>query len=400
MSHAPDPARNFADSRDLSAQAAKSLSLYEFFAGGGMARLALGTDWDCRFANDIDPDKAAAYAANWGNAELRIGDIAGLAIGDLPLPVNGAAPDLFWASFPCQDLSLAGKGLGIAAGRSGAFWPFWQLCRDLATLGRAPRLVVLENVPGLLATRKGADFPVLVSALVQIGYRVGALVLDAAHFLPQSRPRLFIVASLDPPPQWAAAESHPANRFGTQPALDAAIARLPEDLRDQWVDWHLPAPARLAVSLRDMLLPDTGAKWRSPAQTAHLLGLMAPLHRARITAIAASGRLTYGTVFRRTRKDPNGQRQQRAETRFDDCAGCLRTPSGGSSRQMVIRIEGEDIRTRFLTGRECARLMGLPDSYVLTGSEHDAQFLTGDGLAVPVVAHLARHLLVPLLREG
>ena len=76
---------------------------YEFFAGGGMARAGLGDAWRCLFANDFDPRKARAYADNWGASELRLADVATLRPADLP----GRA-DLAWASFPCQDLSLAG----------------------------------------------------------------------------------------------------------------------------------------------------------------------------------------------------------------------------------------------------------------------------------------------------
>jgi len=78
-------------------------SFYEFFAGGGMARAGLGGNWQCLFANDFDPKKAASYAANWGADHLHVGDVAALTTDDLP----GEA-DLAWASFPCQDLSLAG----------------------------------------------------------------------------------------------------------------------------------------------------------------------------------------------------------------------------------------------------------------------------------------------------
>jgi len=81
----------------------KEFSFYEFFAGGGMARAGLGDNWDCLFANDFDEMKAAAYTANWGEGDLSVDDVANLSVKDLPVCV-----DLSWASFPCQDLSLAG----------------------------------------------------------------------------------------------------------------------------------------------------------------------------------------------------------------------------------------------------------------------------------------------------
>ena len=81
----------------------------EFFAGGGLARLGLEPDFACAFANDIDPAKARAYRAAFGGGEnLRVGDIWKLNPADLP---GGAR--LAWASFPCQDLSLAGARAGL-----------------------------------------------------------------------------------------------------------------------------------------------------------------------------------------------------------------------------------------------------------------------------------------------
>jgi DNA (cytosine-5)-methyltransferase 1 len=97
-------------------------TLYEFFAGGGMAHAGLGKGWSCVFANDFDPMKAAAYAENWGSKGLLVQDVAALQASHLP----GRA-DLAWASFPCQDLSLAGNGAGLAGERSGTFWPFMDL---------------------------------------------------------------------------------------------------------------------------------------------------------------------------------------------------------------------------------------------------------------------------------
>jgi DNA (cytosine-5)-methyltransferase 1 len=158
-------------------------TFYEFFAGSGMVRAGLGNSWTCLFANDFDGKKAAAYQENWGGGELLAGDVGMLRSRDLP----GRA-DLAWASFPCQDLSLAGMGAGLKGKRSGTFWPFWNLIGQLHKEGRQPDVVVLENVCGALTSHEGADFRSLINALGAEGYRSGALVIDAALFVLQSRP--------------------------------------------------------------------------------------------------------------------------------------------------------------------------------------------------------------------
>ena len=161
-----------------------SPTFYEFFAGGGMARAGLGGGWSCLFANDFDPKKAASYAANWGEDHMKVGDVAELKTDDLP----GQA-DLAWASFPCQDLSLAGVGAGLRGSRSGTFWPFWNLVKALRAEGRTPRTIVLENVYGTITSHGGKDFAAICTALAAEQYRFGAMLIDAVHFVPQSRPR-------------------------------------------------------------------------------------------------------------------------------------------------------------------------------------------------------------------
>ncbi len=373
------------------------LSFYEFFAGGGMARAGLGAGWRCAFANDFDSMKAAAYAANWGDDHLVRGDVAALAPAALP----GRA-DLAWASFPCQDLSLAGGRAGLggpeAATRSGAFWPFWRLMRALRAAGRAPRTIVLENVPGVLRSHGGRDFAALGAALAAGGYRWGAVVVDAARFVPQSRPRVFflaidaaaeIPASLQaegPDPAW-----HP-------PALVAARAGLSPEAAGGWLWWRPPAPACAPVAL-DRIIEDApaGVDWHAPEVTARLIGMMSEANRAKLAAAAAEGRRRVGFVYRRSRPGPDGASRQRAEVRFDGVAGCLRTPAGGSSRQTVLVVEGARLRSRLLSPREAARLMGLPDGYALPARYNDAYHLAGDGVCVPVVRFLAAAILEPVL---
>lgn len=368
-------------------------SFYEFFAGGGMARAGLEPQWKCLFANDFDPKKAASYASNWGDSHLIIGDVAALKTSDLP----GTA-DLAWASFPCQDLSLAGGGAGLRGDRSGTFWPFWKLMKALGHEERAPSIVVLENVYGALSSHDGKDFATIGSALSAGGYRFGAVIMNAVHFLPQSRPRLFVIGVRKsvPLPRNLGAQSpleawHPA-------ALQEAQAKLSKRAKVAWVWWRLPAPPSRTSSFADLVEDEPqGVPWHTAAETKRLLEMMSPINLAKVEAATKKGSRMVGTVYRRTRLNNDGEKVQRAEVRFDDVAGCLRTPVGGSSRQTIMVVEGKLVRSRLLSPREAARLMGLPESYSLPKNYNEAYHLAGDGVAVPVVRFLSEHLLVPII---
>jgi DNA (cytosine-5)-methyltransferase 1 len=362
---------------------------YEFFAGGGMARAGLGSDWTCLFANDIDPKKAFSYATNWGEQQVVVRDVARLKPADLP----GVAA-LVWASFPCQDLSLAGMGAGLDGDRSGTFWPFWNLVKTLRVEKRAPRMIVLENVKGALTSHGGRDFAAIGAALTNADYRFGAMLIDAVHFLPQSRPRLFVVAidkSTTVPDELVAdqivEEWHP-------PAVVAAYGKLSRQSQEAWIWWRLPPPPKRNSTFADILEDDPqGVRWHTEAETNRLLGMMSAANLAKVEAAKRSGKRMVGGLYRRTRD------VQRAEIRFDDVAGCLRTPAGGSSRQTIMVVEGALVRSRLLSPREAARLMGLADDYVLPSNYNEAYHLAGDGVAVPVVRFLAAHILEPILRR-
>ncbi|SDQ27925.1 DNA cytosine methyltransferase [Brevundimonas sp. 374] len=368
---------------------------YEFFAGGGMARAGLGNDWSCLFANDFDAKKGFAYQANWGTGgELTVGDIRALKPGALP-----GAPNLVWGSFPCQDLSLAGVGAGLAGERSGTFYPFWNLIRGLADEGRAPELVAVENVCGALTSHGGADFRAICQTFSDAGYRYGALVINADLFVPQSRPRLFVIgvrADVVIPPELLSPE--PIEPFHTR-ALGRAMAGLPPEVREHLIWWNVPTPERRQSTFADMIEEaPTSVTWHNQAETKKLLDMMSPVNLAKVEAAKRAGRRMVGGVYRRTRFDVDGAKVQRAEVRFDDVAGCLRTPAGGSSRQIILVVDGPRVRSRLISARETARLMGLDDSYVLPSRYNEAYHLTGDGVAAPVVRHLAQHILEPLLK--
>ncbi|GHE69442.1 DNA (cytosine-5-)-methyltransferase [Camelimonas fluminis] len=369
-------------------------TFYEFFAGGGMARAGLGDGWRCAFANDFDHKKALTYQANWGApGVIQVGDIRAVGIDSLP----GVA-DLAWASFPCQDLSLAGAGAGLKGARSGTFYAFWDIVRALAAEGRGPRVVALENVTGALTSHGGQDFAAICQTFADNGYACGALVIDAALFVPQSRPRLFVVGvrkDLPLPPGLIAPDA--LEPFHTR-GLRAAMARLSDAARANWLWWNVPTPPRRNQGFAD-LVEDNPASvaWHTEAETRLLLSRMSPVNLAKVEAARRAGRRMVGAIYKRTRTDASGAKAQRAEVRFDDVAGCLRTPAGGSSRQVIMVVDGDRIRSRLISARETARLMGLPDEYRLPRNYNEAYHLTGDGVAAPVVRHLARHLFEPLL---
>ncbi|HVY90948.1 MAG TPA: DNA cytosine methyltransferase [Hyphomonadaceae bacterium] len=358
----------------------------EFFAGGGMARQGLVGTFDCTFANDIDPMKCATYRRNFAGDPIEEGDIWKLSAAKLP------DASLAWASFPCQDLSLAGERRGLNAPRSGAFWGFWNIIEKLGP--RAPRTLAIENVAGLLSSHGGRDFAMLVTQLADAGYRMGAMLIDAALFSPQSRQRLFIIAHKGKLPANLTTD-HPDPVFHP-PGLCAAVEALPDQIHMAWVWWRLPHPPKRNLDLAALLDRDPPASaWRSEEDTEKLLSQMAPLHRRRVEAALADRKWTAGAVFRRIRIE-QGERIQRAEIRYDGVAGCLRTPAGGSSNQLLLVTEGGKARLRPLLAREAARLMGCDEGYILPDRETAALKVLGDGVSVPVVRWLGRHLLAPL----
>ena len=352
----------------------------EFFAGAGLVRLALEPDWRCAWANDVSAKKADVYRANFGQAELRVEDVARLQAADLP------DATLAWASFPCQDLSLAGWRRGISAARSGTFWEFWRLMRDMGA--RRPPLIVLENVVGLL---HGPSFTGFCEALAALDLRFGAMLIDARWFVPQSRPRIFVVA-VD---AGASVAEQAGSRNSRSQGLNRAFAALPDALRERWLWWCVPSPGQPIAPIASIIQTNGDASpWFADTEVKRLSQMMTPANRAKLDlALEKPGR-SVGFLYRRTREG-----RQRAEIRFDGLAGCLRTPEGGSSRQTVVIVENGQVRMRLLSAREAARLMGVPDSFQLPERYNDAYRAMGDGVAVPAVRWLSEKLLLPLARQ-
>jgi DNA (cytosine-5)-methyltransferase 1 len=370
----------------------------EFFAGAGMARLGLGPGWTCLFANDFDPRKATSYIANFGAEHFRGGDIAQIELHHLP----PERVDLAWASPPCVDLSEAGKGAGLKGERSGAVWPFLRLMKELRADGRAPRTIVIENVTGWLERENLIlDFIEVVRALATMSYKVGAIVVDAASFVPQSRERVFIIAVDSSIPIPVSCTLPFADLGWPSKALAKIHARLPPVLKPRWVWWRLPTPPARTTTLADVLLDDPCAEYLGefPAsEVARHLDMIANKGiLARIMQAEERGPPFVGPFARRMRDVPGQEdREQRVEVRDDGLANALRVMRGGSSKQFIV-ISAGTTRMRAIQPREAARLMGIPDSYILPRNPLDALSLAGDGVAVPVVRHIAEHILEPVL---
>lgn len=356
----------------------------EFFAGIGLVRLALHrSGWRTVFANDNDPQKLEMYRANFGDAGVDPRNIHDLAPKDIPVSA------LITASFPCNDLSVAGAREGLSGRHSSTFWALVRLLRGMK--GKRPPLVLLENVVGFLSSHGGKDLESALLALNELGYSCDAVILDAADFTPQSRVRLFVVAKHGAP---------------TEPMLPLQASRLrPKALTDfinnhpsiKWDVRQLPQIPNRRPALDGVLedLADSDPRWWSPKRADYFMNQLSPRHLRLAEHMIAQPGYSYGTAFRRIRKE-----RSMAELRIDGIAGCLRTPRGGSGRQILFKAGRGVYKVRLLTPRECARLQGVEDhEFRIAARDNQALFGFGDAVCVPVVQWIADNYLSPLASE-
>ncbi len=363
-----------------------SLTCAEYFAGIGLVRLGLEqVGWKVVFSNDWAQDKYEMYSAHFQDASqnYRVQDIFSVCHADIPYTL------LATASFPCIDLSLAGNLKGIRGQHSSAFWGFTQI---LGSQVHKPRLVMLENVAGWLTSNGGQDFRLTIQALNQLGYACDVYAIDAAHFVPQSRPRIFVtgvnITSLG---QNKSVFTRRSASLKT-PALERAISDN-HDLLWNFIEVP-PLPEKVTTNVRSIVenLSDNDPRWWSETEVQRHLSMMSPLNLDYLKDLQGLPYSSYCTMYRRVRDG-----KQRAELRKDGIAGCLRTASGGSSRQMLVRAGEGFIKMRLMTPREYARLQGVPDHYPIP--KHINQALTGfgDAVCVPVIAWIADNVLNPLV---
>jgi DNA (cytosine-5)-methyltransferase 1 len=331
----------------------------EFFAGIGLVHEALRrSGWQCVYANDIDAKKRRMYEGNYGAeaaSHYHQGDV--WATDEVLAGIPGR-PFLATASFPCTDMSLAGKRRGLAGEQSGALFGFLQVLEQLGE--RRPAMVLLENVPGLLTSHGGADFATAINELAALGYWLDALIVDASWFVPQSRPRLFIVGYaaelLGPPllvPDFAADSfDHPWRRAMARadrlrpPTLRAAIESI--EPSTGWATIDCGNPRAAGASLLEIIDLDDAQAWWDASEVDRHFEMLFDRHRRQIEALRRQSGGSFAlTAFRRIREG-----RQRMEVRFDGVAGCLRTPRGGSAKQIVLVVDRGKVRMRWMTPRE------------------------------------------------
>ena len=341
-------------------------TMHEFFAGSGLVAYGLKGLFCPVWANDISEKKVSVYRSNFKSDHLIQDDIRNIRGAELPYA------HLSWASFPCQDLSLAGALGGINANRSGLVWEWLRIIQETH---EPPVILVIENVAGLLSSNQGENYRKLHYALINLGYKSGAMLIDAVHFVPQSRPRVFVIAVkddillpdelVDSKPNWL----HNKSAVCLGKSLPG------------WIWWRAEKPKTQRVSLHSVI------DFSVPYDKNEVLRLISPNHKEKLDNMDYA----VTTGYRRTR---NGK--QCLELRFDGVAGCLRTPEGGSSKQFLIVKNKGVLNARLLTSRETARLMGAPDSFVLPDTCNDGYKAMGDAVVLPVATFIGKSFLTKL----
>ena len=353
----------------------------EFFAGIGLVRMALEeAGFRVVFANDNSAKKRDLYELNFGGAEFLLADvraISGTAVPDV---------DVATASFPCTDLSLAGGRAGLRGPESGLLSEFFRVLEEMAE--RRPGVVLLENVSGFATSNGGGDIVATLEALNALGYYCDVISLDARRFVPQSRPRLFLIAAAEPP---ASALQH----WPGAPLRPRWASRLLEaNGHLRMFSLPVPPPERASDTLEDVVeaVDPTDESWWDAERTERFTSSLSPANAGRAAALQASPTPAHATAYRRTRAG-----KAVWELRGDNISGCLRTTRGGSSKQALVEGGGGNLRVRWMTAKEYARLQGAPTFQWGAASDLQARSALGDAVCVPAVNWLARNYLLSLI---
>ncbi len=328
-----------------------SFSFIDLFAGIGGLRMAIeSVGGKCIYSSEWDPYAQKIYSANFKDTHCIAGDIQEIDVGEIP------SHDFMTAGFPCQPFSIAGVSKANALGRKHGFEHATQgtLFHDVARIiaFHRPAGFLLENVKNLLNHDKGRTFSIIRSVLQEeLGYEFHYRIIEARHFLPQRRPRIIIVGFREPT------------------GFDFETLMLPE--KDK-------------VTMSSILHPEDGTENPEAHYTTGQLATVNPkyvltekLWRYLVAykekhSLAGNG-FGYGLV------GPNDIARTLSARYYKD----------GSE---ILVDRGNGLTPRRLTPRECARLMGFDDNFLIPVSDTRAYKAFGNSVAVPVFRAVAQHI--------
>jgi DNA (cytosine-5)-methyltransferase 1 len=327
-----------------------SFTFIDLFAGiGGMRMGFEAAGGRCVFTSEWNPFARRTYAANFGDAGAIAGDIREQDEDEVP------DHDVLVAGFPCQPFSIAGVSKKNALGRPHGFacetqgTLFFDVARIIAA--KRPLAFLLENVKNLVNHDRGRTFRVIRQTLEEeLGYSISWRVIDAAHFVPQHRERILILG------------------FREDCKFDLADVKLPE----------------AAPKLRAVLHPEDSNEPPENPYTLAPRGQVNPKYTlsnklwAYLQAYAEKHRAA-GNGFGFGMVDGDSIARTLSARYYKD----------GSE---ILVSRGRSENPRRLTPRECARLMGFPDSFRIPVSDTQAYKQFGNSVAVPVIATVARAL--------
>lgn len=293
----------------------------------------------CIFTAEANKFARQTYEANFPSDHPFVGDVREINASEVP------SHDILVAGFPCQPFSLAGVSKQNSLGRAHGFLDktrgtlFFEVARILAE--KQPRMLLLENVKNILSHDGGRTFETIIRTLNEIGYDVTYRIVDASKYVPQNRKRVAIIGSL---------------RHSTRS----------QDIEAVWSTYEARKAASIGIG---SLLDDPVAeKYFISDKLWTYLQNHAAKHRERGNGFG------YGLV------DSNSISRTLSARYHKD----------GSEILVASRKNGNPRR---LTPRECARLMGFPETYRIPVSDTQAYIQFGNSVVVPLFIDLAKSMI-------
>jgi DNA (cytosine-5)-methyltransferase 1 len=310
----------------------------DLFAGIGGIRLAFqNLGGKCVFTSEWDTYSKKTYDANFG--EVPFGDITKISETDIP------DHDILLGGFPCQPFSIAGVSKKNALGRAHGFLDETQgtLFFDVARIikHKMPSAFMLENVKNLVSHDKGKTFKVIKETLKELGYSLHFKVLDGKHFVPQHRERIIIVG------------------FRTDKFKDEE-------------SFEFPQMSDTKFAIKDILEDEVDSKYTLSDKLWNYLQGYAKKHKEK------------GNGFGFGLTDLNGISRTMSARYYKDGAEIL--------------IPQEDKNPRRLTPRECARLQGFPDSFLIPVSDNQAYKQFGNSVVTPLIQAVGQNIVKEILK--